>query len=105
MARRIGTLDNLLAHADTIKGAVGDNLRAARDWLPQPRALITSKTDVALPFDSTIGPRPRAGRTAHAVERYEFRTGCASSTPPPPARPRHPSRTAAASIAPAMKPS
>ncbi|HRK78891.1 MAG TPA: DNA polymerase I [Thiobacillus sp.] len=71
-----GTLDNLLAHADTIKGAVGDNLRAARDWLPQARALITIKTDVALPFDFddlVLGPRDRdALRTL--FERYEFRT-------------------------------
>ena len=71
-----GTLDNLLAHADTIKGTVGDNLRAARDWLPQARALITIKTDVALPFDFddlVLGPRDRdALRTL--FERYEFRT-------------------------------
>ncbi|MBV5324423.1 MAG: hypothetical protein J0626_03675, partial [Rhodospirillaceae bacterium] len=46
-----GTLDNLLAHADAIKGVVGDNLRAARDWLPQARVLITIKCDIALPFD------------------------------------------------------
>ncbi len=45
------SLDNLVAHADAIKGVVGDNLRAALDWLPQARALITIKTDVALPFE------------------------------------------------------
>ena len=71
-----GTLDNLLAHADAIKGTVGDNLRAARDWLPQARALITIKTDVALPFDFddlVLKPRDRdALRTL--FERYEFRT-------------------------------
>ncbi len=90
---------------DTIKGAVGDNLRAARDWLPQPRALITKqdRCRAAVRFDDrSSGRAPDALRTL--FERYEFRTGCASSTPPPPARPRHPSRTAAASIAPAMKP-
>ncbi|WP_018078215.1 DNA polymerase I [Thiobacillus denitrificans] len=71
-----GTLDNLLAHADAIKGTVGDNLRAARDWLPQARRLITIKTDVALPFDFddlVLKPRDRdALRTL--FERYEFRT-------------------------------
>ncbi len=41
-----GTLDNLIAHADEITGKVGENLRAALDWLPQGRRLITVKTDV-----------------------------------------------------------
>jgi len=71
-----GTLDNLLAHADAIKGVVGDNLRAARDWLPQARALITIKTDVALPFDFddlVLGARDRDALRA-LFERYEFRT-------------------------------
>ncbi|ODU44733.1 MAG: DNA polymerase I, partial [Thiobacillus sp. SCN 63-374] len=71
-----GTLDNLLAHADAIKGTVGDNLRAARDWLPQARALITIKTDVALPFDfDDLVLRPRDRDALRALfERYEFRT-------------------------------
>ncbi len=30
-----GTLDNLVAHADEVGGVVGENLRAALDWLPQ----------------------------------------------------------------------
>src|SRR5512135_1068580 len=71
-----GTLDNLMAHAEEIKGVVGDNLRAARDWLPQARVLITIKTDVALPFDFddlVLKPRDTAAlRTL--FERYEFRT-------------------------------
>jgi len=71
-----GTLDNLLAHADAIKGTVGDNLRAARDWLPQTRALITIKTDVDLPFefdDLVLKPRDRDALRM-LFERYEFRT-------------------------------
>jgi DNA polymerase-1 len=70
-----GTLDNLLAHADEVKGVVGDNLRAARDWLPQARVLITIKTDVALPFDFdslTLQPKNTAELRA-LFERYEFR--------------------------------
>ncbi len=71
-----GTLDNLMAHAGEIKGVVGDNLRAALDWLPQARVLITIKTDVALPFEFdelTLKPRDRdALRTL--FERYQFRT-------------------------------
>src|SRR3546814_10549425 len=40
-----GSLDDIVAHADEIKGVVGDNLRRALDWLPQARTLITVKTD------------------------------------------------------------
>jgi DNA polymerase-1 len=71
-----GTLDNLLAHADAIKGVVGDNLRAARDWLPQARVLITIKTDVALPFEfDTLTLQPRDTGTLRTLfERYAFRT-------------------------------
>jgi len=70
-----GTLDNLVAHADTIKGVVGDNLRAARDWLPQARVLITIKTDVALPFGLdalTLQPR-NADALRELFERFQFR--------------------------------
>ncbi len=71
-----GTLDNLLAHADEIKGVVGDNLRAARDWLPQARVLITIKCDVALPFDfDDLVLKPRELDALRTLfERYEFRT-------------------------------
>ncbi|MBT9591538.1 MAG: DNA polymerase I, partial [Thiobacillus sp.] len=70
------TLDNLVAHADAIKGVVGDNLRAVRDWLPQARALITIKTDVALPFDlESLTLQPRDLDTLRPLfERYAFRT-------------------------------
>jgi DNA polymerase-1 len=70
-----GTLDNLMAHADEIKGVVGDNLRAARDWLPQARALLTIKMDVALPFDfDDLTLKPRDTDALRALfERYEFR--------------------------------
>ena len=45
-----GTLDNLIAHADTIKGAVGNNLRSALDWLDTARKLLAIKCDVVLPL-------------------------------------------------------
>ncbi|HJX57230.1 MAG TPA: 5'-3' exonuclease H3TH domain-containing protein, partial [Thiobacillus sp.] len=70
-----GTLDELMAHADEIKGVVGDNLRAARDWLPQARALLTIKMDVALPFDfDDLVLKPRDTDALRTLfERYEFR--------------------------------
>jgi DNA polymerase-1 len=71
-----GSLDNLLAHADDIKGVVGENLRAARDWLPQARVLITIKMDVVLPCDfDDLVLKPRDTEALRALfERYEFRT-------------------------------
>ncbi len=71
-----GTLDNLMLHADEIKGVVGDNLRAARDWLPQARVLLTIKTDVALPFDfdDLVLKRRDTDALRAMFERYEFRT-------------------------------
>ncbi len=69
------SLDNLVAHADAIKGVVGDNLRAARDWLPQARVLITIKTDVALPFElDSLTLQPRDLEVLRPLfERYVFR--------------------------------
>ena len=43
-----GSLDGVVAAADSIKGAVGDNLRTALDWLPTGRKLITVLTDCDL---------------------------------------------------------
>ena len=44
-----GTLDNVIAHENEIAGVVGENLRKAKDWLPQARKLLTVKCDVELP--------------------------------------------------------
>ena len=43
-----GSLDNLVAHADEIKGVAGENLRQSIDWLPTGRKLLTIKTDCDL---------------------------------------------------------
>jgi DNA polymerase-1 len=43
-----GSLDALIASADKIGGAVGDNLRKALDWLPMGRKLVTVATDCDL---------------------------------------------------------
>ncbi|MDX1818542.1 MAG: 5'-3' exonuclease H3TH domain-containing protein, partial [Marinobacter sp.] len=45
-----GDLDNLMAHADDIKGKIGENLREALETLPLSRELATIKTDVDLEF-------------------------------------------------------
>jgi DNA polymerase I len=43
-----GSLDAVVANADKIKGAAGENLRKALDWLPTGRQLVTIKTDCEL---------------------------------------------------------
>jgi DNA polymerase I len=43
-----GDLDNLMAHAEEIKGKIGENLRASLDYLPLSRQLATIKLDVSL---------------------------------------------------------
>ncbi len=71
-----GTLDSLIAHADEIGGVVGDNLRAARDWLPHGRRLVTVKCDVALEkrFDELVAPAPDAERLRTLFECFGFKS-------------------------------
>ena len=65
-----GTLDNIIAHANEIGGAVGDNLRKALDWLDKSRELLTIKCDVVLPLElHDLGLKPQD--TAKLVELYE----------------------------------
>ncbi|MBU8976968.1 DNA polymerase I [Lysobacter sp. MMG2] len=43
-----GTLDSVIAHAEQIKGKIGENLRAALPRLPLNRTLTTIRTDLEL---------------------------------------------------------
>ena len=43
-----GTLENLVAHADEVKGKVGENLRASVDRIPLSKELVTILRDVPL---------------------------------------------------------
>jgi len=71
-----GTLDNLIAHAGEIKGVVGDNLRAALDWLPQGRRLVTVKGDVPLPlrYDELIAPPQDDAQLRKLYEHFGFKS-------------------------------
>ncbi len=71
-----GTLDNLVAHAAEIKGAVGDNLRAALDWLPMGRRLVTVKCDVELPmrYDQLAAPPQDTEQMRTLLERFGFKS-------------------------------
>ena len=77
-----GSLDAIVAAADTFKGVTGENLRRARDWLPTGRQLITIRTDCDLrahiadwPVMDTLALRPidRAG-LLDFYQRHGFRT-------------------------------
>jgi DNA polymerase I len=48
LLQEYGSVDRLIAQADQVKGAVGEHLRQARDWLPVARQLLTIKTDCDL---------------------------------------------------------
>ena len=50
LIEQYGSLEGVIAHADEIKGVVGENLRKVAGWLPTGRKLLTVKTDVELPF-------------------------------------------------------
>ena len=77
-----GSLDNLVAHAGDIKGAVGDNLRASLDWLPKGKALVTIKRDCDLSefvdglpaMDSIAISGQNTSALAVFYEKYGFKT-------------------------------
>ncbi|TFW10621.1 DNA polymerase I [Massilia arenosa] len=75
-----GNLDAVIQNAHTITGAVGENLRAALEWLPQGRQLITVKCDCDLTphvvsiHETLVGqPENREG-LQDFFARYGFKT-------------------------------
>jgi DNA polymerase-1 len=76
LIEQYGSLEGVIAHADEVKGVVGENLRRVKDWLPTGRELLTVKTDVALPFEMEE-LRDKGADDAKLVElftRFGFRT-------------------------------
>ncbi|MHB1116175.1 DNA polymerase I [Sideroxydans sp.] len=71
-----GSLDNLIAHADEVKGAVGNNLREALAWLPMGKQLVTVKCDVALDkrFDELVAPVADTEKLKAMYEHFGFRS-------------------------------
>ena len=71
-----GTLDNIIANADRIKGKAGENLRANLDQLALSKRLTTLKCDVELddsPESLVIG-QPDNAILRHFYEDLEFRS-------------------------------
>jgi DNA polymerase-1 len=75
-----GSLDGVIENAHTITGAVGENLRAALEWLPKGRELITVKTDCDLvghvvSIEETLIGRPEDKEALRDFfQRYGFKT-------------------------------
>ncbi|HEY3301191.1 MAG TPA: DNA polymerase I [Methylophilaceae bacterium] len=71
-----GSLDNIVANADSVTGKVGENLRAALDWLPTARELITIRCDVGIRehFDELIQQAPDKAKLAELFDRFEFKS-------------------------------
>ncbi len=76
-----GSLDALLARAHEVKGAVGEHLRGAQEWLPQGKRLVTIKTDCDLStevpglpaMDSIAFQAQQAGELKVFYEKYGFK--------------------------------
>ena len=71
-----GSLDNLIANADQIKGKIGENLRNSLDFLPLARQLTTIKCDVDLPSSPKQLKLGAADKTAltKLFTEMEFKT-------------------------------
>ncbi|QCP54571.1 DNA polymerase I [Trinickia violacea] len=74
------TLEGIVAHSDEIKGAVGDNLRRALDFLPMAQKLVTVERACNLDghvesIDATLATRPEAlGELRDIFLRHGFKT-------------------------------
>src|SRR5690606_37927977 len=74
-----GTLDELVRNADSIKGVLGENLRAAIPNFELTRKLVTVKLDCELPeiagdLESLVPPQQDKEALIRLYEDYGFRT-------------------------------
>ncbi|MFW6322089.1 MAG: DNA polymerase I [Guyparkeria sp.] len=71
-----GSLDEIIAHADAIKGKVGQSLRDSLDFLPVSRRLVTIRTDCELPvtLDELVIEEPDVQTGLAMADRYGLNT-------------------------------
>ncbi|EUJ09646.1 DNA polymerase I [Methylophilaceae bacterium 11] len=71
-----GTLENIVANADNIKGVVGENLRKALPWLPTARELITIRCDIGIRehFDELVAQAPDKAKLTALFDHFEFKS-------------------------------
>ncbi len=68
------SLDGIIKNADNIKGKVGENLRAALEWLPTAKELITIRVDIGRQDNlADLAPRPLDKPKLHELfDRFEL---------------------------------
>lgn len=74
--KEYGSLDEIMAQADAIKGKIGENLRASLEQLPLSKELVTIVTDVPLPLEFTdlkLMP-PDSKKLIELYAELEFKT-------------------------------
>ena len=91
-----GSLDAVMAAADSIKGKIGENLRASLGHLPLSQTLTTIKcdVDVGVPMaELTAPPQENAEALRALFERYQFNSWLGeledAEPEPEPAQDRH----------------
>ncbi len=74
--QQYGTLDEIVAHAGDMGGAVGENLRRALDFLPLGRKLLTVVCDLPLPVhvEGLTPLTPDRDRLVEWFSRLEFKS-------------------------------
>ncbi|OYV77837.1 MAG: DNA polymerase I [Chromatiales bacterium 21-64-14] len=93
-----GSLDEVVAHADTIPGKVGESLRQYLDQLPLAHELATIRTDLKLdvqPADLTVRTVDPS-RLRECLADLEFHRWIEQLAPPQPTDPAHRSEADAA---------
>ena len=69
-----GTLDEVLAHADEVKGKLGEKLRAGKDVALLSRDLGTIRRTAPLEVDFSLCGWDRMGEGAEMLEEYELKS-------------------------------
>ena len=74
--KQYGSLENIIAHAEEVKGVVGENLRKALPWLPTARELITIRCDVGIQENlQDLAPQaPDKAKLAALFDRFDFKS-------------------------------
>ncbi len=74
--QQYGSLENIVANANEIKGVVGENLRKALPWLPTARELITIRCDVGIQENlADLAPQaPDKTKLAELFDRFDFKS-------------------------------
>lgn len=83
LLKEYNSLENLITHADAIKGKIGENLRASLQQLPLTKKLVTIKDDVALPLHplDLVRQAPDHEKLAALFTQLEFKTWLRNLTP------------------------